>query len=602
MDGSIRAPSYREVFRTSSRHMAYMRRARTFRLRWDTAALLAATVLVVAIDVACAVLGFATRVDYGLTVLPTGEVYAVWPEGAARAAGVAAGNFVVPRPARGDVVAGFRAGAPREGKVMHLATRRGVVSVSARHSAVADALVSALNLAANSVFVGCAAFVYLRRRGGMAFALWLFAVGSVVAGSTQNPLIAVLPDGAAIALSLIIGGWALFAVPISLILFALRFPSGRIAPQIRAIDTALWIAFPVVLAAGACLLAASDAQYVDYYTAYWIFGGCGQLVVVGLLVLVFRYARMKAIERARTVWALAAFGGSMLAIEANVVGAVIQTALAAHVDDAVNAMASRIVISLSTLSELFPLLAIYPILRHRLFDLGFVVNRATLYSVLTLAAVATLAGVNWLAQRIVSERLAVFIQPIAAIVIGLGYLRVRAWTQSLIERTLFRERFRAETQLAALAESFALERRVEVIDSALATTAVTALALTSGAVFRRSDASLVRTAGTGWEPALRDAIAAPDGDVRRLLDLDGLPAAPNEPTLVIPLVNGADLIGVVFYGRHVNQTEIDPEETAMLRDLCNSAATAYRVAELQSEVAELRGQLMKTVPITRVPT
>ena len=33
-----------------------------------------------------------------------------------------------------------------------------------------------------------------------------------------------------------------------------------------------------------------------------------------------------------------------------------------------------------------------------------------------------------------------------------------------------------------------------------------------------------------------------------------------------------------------------------------AAATAYRVAELQSEVAELRGQLMKTVPITRVPT
>jgi hypothetical protein len=562
-----------------------------FRPRWDTAALLAATLLIVGINIACAVLGFTLRVDYGMTVLPTGEVYGLESQGPARAAGVANGDYVVPRPPRGDVIAGLRVSAPREGAVLLVAMRRGVVPVAAGHSPFADAFLAALNLLANGVFVACAAFLYLRRPGGMAFALWLYAVGSVVAGGTQNPLIAILPDAVAVPFSLIIGGWALFAFPFPLILFAMRFPSGRIAPRIRPIDSALWMAFPVVLAGGALLLGAADAGYADYYATYWIFGACGQLALVGLAILVFRYLRMSAVERARTVWALAAFGGSMLFIEANVVGAVLQTAFSSVIDNDLNTAINRIVVSFSTIAELFPLLAIYPILRYRLFDLGFVVNRATLYSVLTLAAVATLAGVNWVAQRIVTETLAIFIQPIAAILIGVGYMRVRSWTQSLIERTLFRERFRAETQLSALAESFAVERNVDVIDSALSATAVATLSLTSGAVFRRCGEQLVRMESTGWERATLDAVAVPEGDIRRLLDLAGLPPPPNEPALAILLINGADLVGVVLYGRHVNQTEIDPEEAAMLRNLCNAAATAYRVAELQTEVAELRSRL-----------
>jgi hypothetical protein len=55
-----------------------------FRPRWDTAALLAATLLIVGINIACAVLGFTLRVDYGMTVLPTGEVYGLESQGMAR--------------------------------------------------------------------------------------------------------------------------------------------------------------------------------------------------------------------------------------------------------------------------------------------------------------------------------------------------------------------------------------------------------------------------------------------------------------------------------------------------------------------------------------
>lgn len=81
--------------------------------------------------------------------------------------------------------------------------------------------------------------------------------------------------------------------------------------------------------------------------------------------------------------------------------------------------------------------------------MGFAINRAALYSTLTVAAVAIFAGVNWLAQHIITARLALVLQPVAAIVIGLGFLRAREWTQTLLERTFFRERFAAEQRLDA---------------------------------------------------------------------------------------------------------------------------------------------------------
>jgi len=52
-----------------------------FRPRWTPPHSLAATLLIVGINIACAVLGFTLRVDYGMTVLPTGEVYGLESQG-----------------------------------------------------------------------------------------------------------------------------------------------------------------------------------------------------------------------------------------------------------------------------------------------------------------------------------------------------------------------------------------------------------------------------------------------------------------------------------------------------------------------------------------
>jgi hypothetical protein len=422
----------------------------------------------------------------------------------------------------------------------------------------------------------------------MAFALWLYAVGSVAVGLPQAPFLARMPPAVGFASSVLLMGGSFFAFPFVLIPFVLRFPTGRIDPAWRWVDVAAWAAFPLFFVGGGLLVAAAMGGYIGFKTVYAVTGVCGQLLVPALMILLFRYTRMAPHERAQTAWALVAFGGSFLALEASVVVSVLGFTFSMNVDDATNLVLARVVTCLATLGEVLPLLAIYPILRYRLFDLGFVVSRATLYSVLTIVVVGLLAGVNWLAQRVVTERVALVIQPVAAIFIGLGYMRIRGWTQSALERTLFRERYRAEAELGALAERFSHEPRAEEIDAALTAGAAGTLALSSAAIFRRRGARMMRTAAFGWEGASFDDAVAGRGDAHQLLQHDGLPAAPHEPVAAIELVSTAELVGIAFYGRHGDGTEIDPAETAMLRRLCDAAATAYRVAELQSEVAQLR--------------
>ena len=63
-----------------------------------------------------------------------------------------------------------------------------------------------------------------------------------------------------------------------------------------------------------------------------------------------------------------------------------------------------------------------------------------------------------------------------------------------------------------------------------------------------------------------------------------------ESVVAIALAHADAFVGVAFYGRHRNGTEIDPVELALLRRLCEAAVVAYQLAEMRAELAELRAQ------------
>lgn len=95
----------------------------------------------------------------------------------------------------------------------------------------------------------------------------------------------------------------------------------------------------------------------------------------------------------------------------------------------------------------------YAILRHRMLDIGFVVNRALVYAGVSLIVVASFTIFEWLAGNVVAQnsRASVIIQLCAALVLGLFVRPLQARVERWVDDVFFRERHAAETAVRKFA-------------------------------------------------------------------------------------------------------------------------------------------------------
>ena len=521
-----------------------------------------------------------------------GRINTVYPEELPRGVHIAIGDLILERP-NGDVLRGYRLRVPELGDEIHVSTSSGIVTLraSAEFYPKRDAIGQALRAATGALTLLCATVLFARRPGWMSFAFWLWGL-SGIGGPDLDFAVDWLPRPVGLGVDLLFLG--LTYSGLALISFALRFPGGSVSPRLRWLDVAVWTVLCAsfiyeVIERALYLAGAAVARATDLRTA-----ALTMLVAAGILL--WRQAHSEPFERSKIVWASTAFAAAAVARAGGY-------ALAVG-DDPLNNF--RL---LMALANLLPLLAIYPILRHRLFDLGFVVSRAALYSVLTLAAFGTLAAVNWLAQHFVTERLAFIMQPVAAIAIGLGYFRVRGWVQGVIERVLFRERFAAEEALEATIRGLPFVERAQSVDAVLVTEVPRMLRLSSAALFGLTDHGFERGTSVGWNGELlarfsrddmlvRSVLA--DGPIVRLSSLrwepERLPSPPNDPVVALGIARRGVLSAIVLYGRHDNGTELEPDELRLMRRVGEAAAVAYETAEvatLREHVKVIEARLRK---------
>jgi hypothetical protein len=506
---------------------------------------------------------FITHPYYGFIFShQTGIVQLIYP-GEREGAGISRGDRVIDI-SRGNVLQGLEIDE-RHVDPLHVATAHGVVTVhpGPERIPIGSAIAAAAICVSGLIVTGFAALLYVRRPGAMSLAFWLWAVLQVT--DEMNTIERFPP---VLGLIVFLARSGVLVASILLIAFALRFPDDTVPERLRWVDRLVWAAFAC---ASACFAADRVVALAGYAPTTlddaFLFDLTGAPLAVAGAILVWRFIRSEANERAKTAWAIAGFGGSILAQAASYVVATI--GFAVPVVSRIGYLPGIEERALLVVANVFPLLAIYPILRYRLFDLGFAINRAALYSTLTIGAVAVFAGVNWLAQHVITTRLALVLQPVAAIVIGLGFVRAREWTQTALERTFFRDRFAAEQRLDATIRHLPLAECPSAIDRALTGDAADALSLRSAAVIRTE---------SELDVALLDRLRT-EGPVVRLDD---------EGATAIALSNANAFVGVAFYGRHRNGTDIDPVELALLRRLCEAAAVAYQLAEMRAELAALR--------------
>jgi hypothetical protein len=469
--------------------------------------------------------------------------------------------------------------------VIHVATRRGLVALRAspQYYPLPAAIGEVLRHATGAVLIAVAGVLFFRRPGMMAFALWIWAI-SELGGFDLDAALRALPWFVAIVPSIVL--WSAFSSSgLALISFALRFPSGSVPARLRWLDRTTWIALAgafVVELVQELRYYAFDATEVEP-TALFL---PAELAMLGAIaILLWKHSRADTRERSRIAWANVAFVGAAVA-------RAIVIAIFAMFNLGVlpNPLVWRLLLALA---NLFLLLAVYPVLRHRLFDIGFIVNRATLYSTLTLSAFATLAAANWILQHFFTDRLAFVLQPIAAVAIGIGYFRVRNWAQNVIERLLFRDRFAAEERLEATIRGLGFVERSSSVDDVLVTEAVRTLRLASAALFRLTPAGFQRGPSIGWHAAMLAAFPRDDalaravqanGPIVSLRGVDwqspALPPPPEEPVFALGILRRGILAAIVLYSRHANGTEVEPEEFMLLRRLGAAAALAYETAEV----------------------
>ncbi len=401
------------------------------------------------------------------------------------------------------------------------------------------------------------------------------------------------------------GGVAAFVVAaladlplFALIVFVTHFPHAPCSPAARTrarIGDGMFVTAAVAVT---CLTLGEPVLFASWSPAYTLLDGIGTIATIVFAVLAYRDASGE--ERRRIGWVLAAFCVSAASYFVN--DLLFPSTFGGAYDDLRRAVRYFAQVSQCAL----PLALAYAVLRHRVIDVGFALNRTLVYAVLTGAGVVVVGFVDWLSGKLISEgRLALTAEALVTIGFGVVLNSLHARVERLIDRAIFRARYVAQSRIEHRIEALAFATSEATIDAALTDDAASVLGLCSAAVFRRDDASrpFARRRAVNW-PAegtlqLDDesllvrtlrAVERPLFLADLAIDEPALPSGPPAPALAIPIGTLHEVIGVVLYGNERDGGSPDPEIVALLRKLASAAGGAYTMVEARrwrERVAEL---------------
>jgi hypothetical protein len=553
-----------------------------------TRALIRTVVIVLLTVVAMAVTGadillpwhpFST---YGFSATSSGAITAVDDTGVR--AGLHVGdqiNVMALAPSDRIRVASFSI-AP-EGSTLRLPLASGrVVTLGAhpRLRSLADNLTDLIYVISIFAFLVIAATLVLLRPSPSTWAFYAFGYCFF----TQGALVwEWMPLDLATAL-LMLGGIAFVASPFGFFAFALHFPNERAGRLMQKIERILIAGVLPVLALTSLVLnylgvfhafaAPSWLEELELLIAIALYGA-------GVAVLFVRYAQADREVRIRLQWIVAAFAVAflpgLLTIWFNNVSGIpaplwwLNTAYAWEV--------------------LAPIALAYTILRHRLFDIRFVVSRALVFGVMTSAVVGVLALVDWaLGRWLAQSRFALVAELGLALLLGVFLTTVHRRIEAALNNVIFRTQMLAMRAL----RRFALE--VDLIADPKRLVSQTYEALRS-----RVECDFVAIyTGDGASFAL--ATPASKDTTPRLLPNDDFavlrlrrwsePFVCDEPghalrgALLLPMSAHTQLVGFIVCGPKCDRTLYLPDEIDTLEGLAHRTGAAYAWLTFRAPSAE----------------
>jgi len=334
----------------------------------------------------------------------------------------------------------------------------------------------------------------------------------------------------------------------------------------------------------------------------------GAILALAVAALLDTYARSPGEVRQRIIWVV-------IGLLAGVVGIFTADVLVYS-----NAPFEVPVVGQSLLllfSVALPLAVAYAVIRHRMFDVRFVINRALTYGILTALIVLIFSLIDYLVgQVLLASKLATAVEIVVAVLLSYYLAVLDKRLENFTERVFFRQRHEAVERLRRVGKALPNASSIDTVDDLLQSEPVGALTLASAAVFRKADdgAGYVRRSATGWGPGTALKLDDEDRLVLvlesemtpvRIFDLrwqrPDLPSDAASPVLAVPVVIHNALVAVALYGAHASGEDLDPDEVRALEGLAEGARAGYEhvAAEqlrqeneaLAREVAQLRAAL-----------
>lgn len=528
---------------------------------------------------------------WGLGVVPAGDRAAVgrlMPNGPADKAGVRVGDRIdVMSMSLGDRMR-LRSFYSPIGTQLTLPIvrngRRQLVTIAAGPRPSLSPLSNWAFLFGGFVTLLIVAVIAWRKPSTATAALVLYGMGACTTGGViaqfswlHDPLFAIVAVFIVTAFS---------TLPVAALLpFIVRFPHPPETPQgrlrMRIADGLFW---------ATALLCLIETLYEPVLYASWF--AFDTTVTIGLMALVLVFAVLAyrdagGEERRRIGWVLtgllvsAAGYTSFNTIDTFMVG---------------GGSAPQAILNATQLLQCaLPIALAYAVLRHRVLDIGFALNRTMVYGAITAMVVVVVSLVDWLSSRLISEqRWALAFEAVITIGFGFALNYIHGKTERLIDRIVFRARHLAEKRIEYRIGALGFSQSATAVDEAVADDAPKILDLSSAAVFGRlaENEPFTRKASFGWNDGSTSSIPDDSLLVRTLrslerpivLDdvaivLDDAPNGTHRPAIAIPIVTQHELIGFALFGNRNDGALPDPEEIGLLAQLCSAAGNAYGAVE-----------------------
>jgi hypothetical protein len=254
----------------------------------------------------------------------------------------------------------------------------------------------------------------------------------------------------------------------------------------------------------------------------------------------------------------------------------------------------------------------YGVIRYRVMDINFILERTLVFSVLTTAIIVCFAIIEFFVGKLVEERVAEIVQMAAAVIIGISIQYLHIKLEHIVKVFFFRRRYESTKQLNKSAHLIQHASSFTFVDSILVTEPFAVLGLASAALFRKNNqGDYERVAACGWDNNATTLLTRDDYLVVRLaaqmkiLNIEEVhwqrtdfPEGVASPILFIPILVGNQLQAIVCYSAHLTGEGIAIDERKGLQHMAKSAALAYvqlfqatlneKIKTLQNEVDNIQ--------------